>query len=263
MADFAGVPRAMVVDRALSPAARITAEWMLCFADKHGAAYVSLNTIALLMEVEPRQVQKKVKEMIDRGHLVKRGVTRNEDGERVRGFQFIFKKTSMKDVIAERKASLKDGLPNPKSVLPAQQKRPSSAAKASSEDITSMNTVVNTVVNTRETRGTRFPPDAILVDEWREFASKERPDLDPDRVFANFKDHWISAPRTKGLKLDWAATWRVWVRRERNGQHRSGKAQAAGNGFAQLVIDGFGRSGSDDELEAAGFNPGGNVGRSD
>lgn len=35
-----------------------------------------------------------------------------------------------------------------------------------------------------------------------------------ERTAAKFKDFWLSAPGDRGLKDDWAATWRNWVRTE-------------------------------------------------
>ena len=32
------------------------------------------------------------------------------------------------------------------------------------------------------------------------------------KTFEKFKDYWIAQPGQKGVKLDWDATWRNWVR---------------------------------------------------
>jgi hypothetical protein len=47
------------------------------------------------------------------------------------------------------------------------------------------------------------------MDEW---AKQERPDLDVRQVAEQFKDYWIAQAGQKGVKLDWDATWRNWVR---------------------------------------------------
>jgi hypothetical protein len=74
----------------------------------------------------------------------------------------------------------------------------------------------------RGARGTRFPADAILPDDWRQWAQQERPDVDPDQVFERFKDYWIAKPGKDGSKSNWTATWRNWVRRERAPSSRGG-----------------------------------------
>jgi hypothetical protein len=62
-------------------------------------------------------------------------------------------------------------------------------------------------------RATRLSTDFELPEDWIEFCKSERPDLDPIKTFAEFKDHWISQAGAKGVKSDWTATWRNWVRR--------------------------------------------------
>lgn len=90
-------------------------------------------------------------------------------------------------------------------------------------------------------RGTRLSPDAEMSDEWRGFCKTERPDLDPQKVFAKFVDYWAAKPGEKGTKLDWTATWRNWVREERsqrpgfNGGHMN--KQAAIEQRNQAAVD--------------------------
>lgn len=57
----------------------------------------------------------------------------------------------------------------------------------------------------------RLPDDFGLTDLRRQVAMAEH--LDPDREFANFRDHWRSASGAKARKHDWDATWRLWCRR--------------------------------------------------
>jgi uncharacterized protein YdaU (DUF1376 family) len=61
-------------------------------------------------------------------------------------------------------------------------------------------------------RGSRLPTDWTLPDVWKEWAEKERPDLAIKTVADSFKDFWIAKAGSGGVKLDWGATWRNWVR---------------------------------------------------
>jgi uncharacterized protein YdaU (DUF1376 family) len=61
-------------------------------------------------------------------------------------------------------------------------------------------------------RGSRLPQDSCLSKEWEKFCVDHRPELNPQKTFDNFKDHWIAQSGQKGVKLDWDATWRNWVR---------------------------------------------------
>lgn len=55
-----------------------------------------------------------------------------------------------------------------------------------------------------DARGSRLP------DDWL-------PDCDYDLpTLEYFRDYWKAVPGQKGIKLDWQATWRNWVRNERN-----------------------------------------------
>ena len=60
--------------------------------------------------------------------------------------------------------------------------------------------------------GSRLAQDWVLLKSWGEWAQQERPDLDVRKVADQFKDHWIAQAGQKGVKLDWFATWRNWVR---------------------------------------------------
>ena len=61
-------------------------------------------------------------------------------------------------------------------------------------------------------RGSRLTKDFLFTGEWLAFCKQERPDLQPVQTFEKFKDYWIAQPGQKGVKLDWFATWRNWVR---------------------------------------------------
>lgn len=72
-----------------------------------------------------------------------------------------------------------------------------------------------TKVETRTPNGSRLPQDWVLPEEWQAWAEKERPDLDVTLVACQFRDFWIAKPGKDGRKLDWQATWRNWIRSQR------------------------------------------------
>ena len=89
-------------------------------------------------------------------------------------------------------------------------------------------------------RATRLSIDT-LPEPWESFCRKERPDLDPMTVFAVFFDHWTSKAGKDATRLDWFATWRNWVRREksnlggRNGQPQKSKLDLAAEGIRRAA----------------------------
>jgi hypothetical protein len=64
-------------------------------------------------------------------------------------------------------------------------------------------------------RGTRLPSDWIPGIGEVSFCRSRRPDLKVEEVAESFRDYWIAQPGQKGVKKDWAATWRTWVRNQR------------------------------------------------
>lgn len=94
-----------------------------------------------------------------------------------------------------------------------------------------------------------------LPDDWRQWASEARPDLDLDHVWSVFADHW----RGEGeVKANWMATWRNWVRREqgpkRNGQRKLTPWQEQQNKAIEYKRDLTARIAAEDrrEREVAG-----------
>ena len=98
------------------------------------------------------------------------------------------------------------------------------------------NATHNTLHTTQDTkpiekkqRGSRLPNKIENIQEWIDFCNKERPDLTAHNVYSQFRDYWISKAGSGGVKLDWFATWRNWV--------RSQLAPKQFNNFAQVKAD--------------------------
>ena len=69
-------------------------------------------------------------------------------------------------------------------------------------------------------RGTRLLDDWVPPKDWFQWCESERPDLDSTETYNAFHDYWIAKPGKDGLKLDWEATWRNWVRNSKTGVTR-------------------------------------------
>jgi len=85
---------------------------------------------------------------------------------------------------------------------------------------------------------TRLPADWKPSDADYQFCVKERPDLVPNDVADRFRDYWVAVPGAKGRKIDWAATWRNWVRNEHgggNGKNGSSRADRVSATIAELT----------------------------
>ena len=64
----------------------------------------------------------------------------------------------------------------------------------------------------RSTRGTRLPNDWTPPPEYLIWAQENGNGLDVALEADKFRDYWIAQPGQKGVKLNWNATWRNWIR---------------------------------------------------
>ncbi len=72
--------------------------------------------------------------------------------------------------------------------------------------------LTNNQLKDKPQRGSRLALDWVLTKSLGEWAQAERPDLNIRQTAEQFRDYWVAQPGQKGVKLDWAATWRNWVR---------------------------------------------------
>jgi len=103
-------------------------------------------------------------------------------------------------------------------------------------------------IKEKKPRSTRFDLQEI-PDEWIDFCKQERPGLDPRKTFDAFRDYWIAQPGSKGLKADWLATWRNWVRNTRVSPNTQ---QAKNDRKSELIFGSWERK--DDFIEMGDAN---------
>lgn len=72
-------------------------------------------------------------------------------------------------------------------------------------------------ISSTEAKGTRLPSVMVLPSDWLAFAQSERQwdAKTVEGIFQEFIDYWHAAPGQRGVKADWLATWRNWVRRSK------------------------------------------------
>lgn len=85
-------------------------------------------------------------------------------------------------------------------------------------------TTETTAERARTPRATRLAPDWTLPDDWLNWALAEQPSWQPAdviRIAEQFRDYWLAKGGADARKVDWGATWRNWVRRERQSPART------------------------------------------
>ena len=92
------------------------------------------------------------------------------------------------------------------------QTKPTANPDLTQNNLKQETTNINHKTIIKAQRGSRLPQDWVLTKSLGEWAQSERPDLNIRQVAEQFKDYWIAQAGQKGVKLDWSATWRNWVR---------------------------------------------------
>lgn len=61
-----------------------------------------------------------------------------------------------------------------------------------------------------------------IPDAWKEYIEAVRPDLDPKKVFTDFRFYWENGRGSSTRRSDkgWTQSWQTWVRREKEAQRR-------------------------------------------
>lgn len=85
-------------------------------------------------------------------------------------------------------------------------------------------------------RATRLPCDWQLPKSWGDWAVTEEglSGSETRRIAEQFKDYWHSVPPSKGLKRNWQATWRTWVRNHTDKNKPANAIRESFGAFGQI-----------------------------
>lgn len=98
--------------------------------------------------------------------------------------------------------------------------------------------IVKREANASQKKGARLASDWLLPSIWGQWAMSEGMTEAQVRAEADkFRDYWVSKAGAGGVKLDWQATWRNWVRNAK-GKHENGKPDGKGERFLRSFLAG-------------------------
>lgn len=159
--------------------------------------------------------------------------------------------TTNADIQAKREAGSRGGKAKAermasKPVAPASEvpEQTGSTYLAKTETETDTKTSLSNERDSRAKRGSRLSPDWLPSQESITKIRDECPAVDSQREHPAFIDYWIAQPGQKGVKLDWDATWRNWMRRKQGDagnkkltpMERAAQTAAAGRRIAGMNI---------------------------
>ena len=177
-----------------------------------------------------RGTPKARRELVDAGLAVP-----SEDGVQMHDYLEHQRSAAEIDELAEkrREAGRKGGLARASARASAKQTPEQTGSKPQAELEVEEERARHTSSSRPRKRGTRIPED------WKPDPAWHREQRIPDdlarRELASFRDYWAAIPGERGVKLDWDATWRNWLRRAaenaqtgvRRGPSRSDMERAA------------------------------------
>ncbi|RVD66775.1 DUF1376 domain-containing protein, partial [Mesorhizobium sp. M7A.F.Ca.ET.027.03.2.1] len=200
--------------------------WMICslIMSEGGAIEFNDRRLAGLCRTRPADIRRVVAGLVEAGKIV-----RQSDGK-------LWQKRSQSEVEMSLKriqSAAENGANGGRPPKKAKQNQQSPKADGSFSEKLTTNYQLPTEVKeepngSSKKRGTRLSPEWSLPLEWQQWGKDNGLSIaDIPSEAGKFHDWFISVPDNRGVKVDWEATWRNWVRKAV--QDRAGKRRA-GNG---------------------------------
>lgn len=187
--------------------------WMICtlIMSEGGAIEQNDRRLAALCQIRPTDVRKLVDGLVEKGKIA-----RQSDGKlsQKRAQNEVEKSLNRIQTASENGSN--GGRPRRKV---EQKQQTDKTAGYFPEKLTTNYQPPTTNLNEKEEpsgsskkRGARLSEDWALPDDWRTYAvGKGLQDRQIALEAEKFKNHWISQPGQRGVKVDWLATWRNWI----------------------------------------------------
>ena len=154
-------------------------------------AWPSISTLARYANASERSVKRDIQELVELGELVVEVNNAPVNGQYKTNLYWItLEQPGVTDWVSRGDNSGKSG-------------------------VTTVGTqTINRTIKKPIHTATRISDTFEVTPEMREWASANVPKIDIDQETLNFVDYWKAKP-TGATKLDWVATWRTWMRKQR------------------------------------------------
>lgn len=198
--------------------------WMICslIMSEGGAIEFNDRRLAGLCRTRPADIRRVVAGLVEAGKIV-----RQSDGKLWQKRSQSEVEMSLKRIQSAAENGANGGRPPKKAKQNQQSPKPDgSFAEKLTTNYQLPTEVKEEPSGSSKKRGTRLSPEWSLLPEWRQWAKDNGlSGGDIDDEAGKFRDWFISAPGSRGVKADWEATWRNWVRKavqDRAGKRRGG-----------------------------------------
>lgn len=218
------VPNEIARDRALS----LEAKGMILFLASHSVNYkIHLDSLKIQTGIGREKLQRILKELKEAGYLRTEPTWQMVDGRNRRGPNQYFlgrypRSVDTTGFQAVEVQAVGDQAPE---VQEAGVQRAGNQG-----DIKKNNSKKNNTKKTKEesgaaaasparSRGTRLSEDFQVTPEMVQWCRTNFPNVDGKYETEKFREHFLSAPGQRGVKLRWDLTWRKWIRTAAEQQH--------------------------------------------
>ena len=201
----------------------------VCKNSKTGQCFPSTERIAFLSRRSVKVTRKALKQLTDLGYVSQ---TQNPGGKRF--FSLHLEKLQGGEELQGEGVKIFTGTPCKSSRGGGAKVHPESGInqEVNQEDLPPPSPAAK-----REAQTHRFSLSEI-PDAWKEYIEAVRPDLDPKKVFTDFRFYWENGRGSSTRRSDkgWTQSWQTWVRREKEAQRREG-GQRRGEEFHPGDLD--------------------------
>ena len=187
----------------------------VCKNSKTGQCFPSTERIAFLSRRSVKVTRKALKQLTDLGYVSQ---TQNPGGKRF--FSLHLEKLQGGEELQGEGMKIFTGTPCKSSRGGGAKVHPESGInqEVNQEDLPPPSPLAK-----REAQTHLFSL-AEIPDAWKDYIEAVRPDLDPKKVFTDFRFYWENGRGSSTRRSDkgWTQSWQTWVRREKEAQRREG-----------------------------------------
>ena len=187
----------------------------VCKNSKTGQCFPSTERIAFLSRRSVKVTRKALKQLTDLGYVSQ---TQNPGGKRF--FSLHLEKLQGGEELQGEGMKIFTGTPCKSSRGGGAKVHPESGInqEVNQEDLPPPSPLAK-----REAQTHLFSLSEI-TDAWKDYIEAVRPDLDPKKVFTDFRFYWENGRGSSTRRSDkgWTQSWQTWVRREKEAQRREG-----------------------------------------
>lgn len=205
----------------------------VCKNSKTGQCFPSTERIAFLSRRSVKVTRKALKQLTDLGYVSQ---TQNPGGKRF--FSLHLEKLQGGEELQGEGMKIFTGTPCKSSRGGGAKVHPESGINQEvNQEVNQEDLPPPSPLAKREAQTHRFSL-AEIPDAWKEYIEAVRPDLDPKKVFTDFRFYWENGRGSSTRRSDkgWTQSWQTWVRREKEAQRREG-GQRRGEEFHPGDLD--------------------------